>query len=80
MMSKYSVAPGGMSGAEPFIPYPILGGTTSFRLPPTRIPLTPLSQPLMTSPAPSTNWKDFAESNVYPESSCDQMTTVTRKR
>mmetsp|Transcript_4668 Transcript_4668/g.11982 ORF Transcript_4668/g.11982 Transcript_4668/m.11982 type:complete len:273 (+) Transcript_4668:327-1145(+) len=37
----------------PRLPYPRSGGTISVRLPPTRMPCSPLSQPLITSPKPS---------------------------
>ena len=39
--SNTSVEPGGMSGGAPASPYAIDGGNTSFRRPPTFMPLTP---------------------------------------
>lgn len=51
--SKQSVALRGMTPLTPVSPYAMLGGTTSRRLSPTRMPATPLSQPLMTSPTPA---------------------------
>jgi hypothetical protein len=38
-------------------PYPKLGGTINFLFPPTFIPATPSSQPLITLPAPNGNRK-----------------------
>mmetsp|Transcript_4873 Transcript_4873/g.22341 ORF Transcript_4873/g.22341 Transcript_4873/m.22341 type:complete len:364 (-) Transcript_4873:121-1212(-) len=55
--SKMSVALPGMAPFTPFLPYAIAGGMVSRRLSPTRMPATPTSQPLMTSPMPSLNWK-----------------------
>jgi hypothetical protein len=37
----------------PLLPYARLAGIVIRRSPPTDIPATPISQPLMTSPAPS---------------------------
>ena len=51
--SKIKSAFGGMLSPEPRAPYARLGGMTSVRLPPTFMPATPCSQPLMTLPAPS---------------------------
>eukprot|EP00964_Phaeocystis_antarctica_P061686 scaffold36873_cov78-Phaeocystis_antarctica.AAC.16 len=51
--SKRSVALGGISGMLPRLPYAVRGGHTSLRLPPTHIPATPASQPLITLPTPS---------------------------
>mmetsp|Transcript_47201 Transcript_47201/g.75571 ORF Transcript_47201/g.75571 Transcript_47201/m.75571 type:complete len:266 (-) Transcript_47201:1-798(-) len=75
--SKRSVALGGISGGEPFLPYPSLGGMTSLRLPPTLIPAMPLSQPLMTSPAPSVKWNLDAASNSVPSSNVPRYFIVT---
>mmetsp|Transcript_7815 Transcript_7815/g.30932 ORF Transcript_7815/g.30932 Transcript_7815/m.30932 type:complete len:260 (+) Transcript_7815:462-1241(+) len=55
--SKMRVALPGMAPFTPFLPYAIAGGMVSRRLSPTRMPATPTSQPLMTSPMPSLNWK-----------------------
>mmetsp|Transcript_10067 Transcript_10067/g.41552 ORF Transcript_10067/g.41552 Transcript_10067/m.41552 type:complete len:270 (+) Transcript_10067:480-1289(+) len=54
--SKMSVALPGMAPFTPFLPYAMAGGMVSRRLSPTRMPATPTSQPLMTSPMPSLNW------------------------
>jgi len=61
---KWSVAPPGISGGEPRLPYPSVGGQTSVRFPPTRIPLTPWSQPLITSPASIVNVNLEAELQI----------------
>ena len=67
-MLKQSVASPGISGGLPRLPYPSLGGTVSRRRPPTRIPATPVSHPLITSPAPSVKLNLLAESNCDPSS------------
>src|SRR4029078_3232037 len=53
--SKISVAFGGITPPAPRSPYAICGGITSVRCPPTFMPATPSSQPLITRPAPSVN-------------------------
>src|SRR3989338_8470801 len=51
--SKVNVALGGITLPAPRAPYASCGGMVSLRLPPTFIPATPSSQPLMTCPAPT---------------------------
>ena len=48
---------GGILGGDPFAPYASSAGMISSRLPPTLIPTTPWSQPLMTWPSPSVKVK-----------------------
>lgn len=55
LTSKTSVLFAGIPGFLE-LPYAKLAGIVSLRSPPTDIPRTPMSQPLMTSPAPSLNW------------------------
>src|SRR6185503_4899339 len=62
--SKTSVEPGGMSGGAPASPYAIDGGNTSFRRPPTFMPLTPSSHPVITCPAPSVKAKGSPRSRL----------------
>ena len=50
--SKISCEFGGIP-AVPLLPYPSDAGTVMRRSPPADIPATPMSQPLITSPAPS---------------------------
>jgi hypothetical protein len=66
--SNTSQALGGMVPRTPSRPYAMPGGMTSFRLSPTRIPFTPTSQPLITSPTPSRNSNGplpLVESNTW---------------
>lgn len=60
-MSNTRVEFGGITGGEPFEPYAVFAGHTIRRLPPTFIPCTPMSQPLITSCLPNVN------SNPLPE-------------
>src|SRR5262249_52665230 len=54
-ISNFNAAFGGIFSPAPCAPYPIDAGITSCRIPPTRIPFTPSSQPSMTSCSPSVN-------------------------
>ena len=51
-MSKVSCELAGIPGMD-LLPYARFAGTTIRRSPPTDMPATPMSQPLMTSPVPS---------------------------
>lgn len=52
LTSKVKVELPGIPGT-PLLPYARCAGIVNLRSPPTDIPATPMSQPLMTSPAPS---------------------------
>ena len=65
--SNLRVAFRGMSGGAPCAPYAICGGTVNLRLSPTRMPATPLSQPLMTSPVPADQQINLSQLLSYPE-------------
>jgi hypothetical protein len=54
-MSKTRVLLPGIEGGAPLLPYAKLEGIVSLRSPPTCMPATPMSQPLMTSLTPSLN-------------------------
>ena len=58
LMSKTRVLLAGMLG-KLLLPYARFAGMVSLRSPPTDMPATPISQPLMTSPAPSLNENGF---------------------
>jgi hypothetical protein len=51
---------GGRTGTPPW-PYPRCGGTRRSRLPPRLRPVTPASQPLITSPSPATGRRALRE-------------------
>src|SRR5688500_15245645 len=55
--SKINAAFGGITLPAPCAPYAISGGIIKVRCPPTFIPVTPRSQPLITRPAPRRNEK-----------------------
>ena len=69
--TNVNVASPGISGGDPRFPYPSFGGTTSFRRSPTRIPSTPWSHPLITSPAPIVKPNASEASNSVPSDSDD---------
>lgn len=55
--SNTSAELGGMTRPAPCEPYAMEEGMIRVRLPPTFIPITPWSHPLITRPAPSRNEK-----------------------
>ena len=71
LISNVSFELAGMPGRD-FFPYARRAGTTILRSPPTLMPSRPMSQPLMTSPAPSLKEKglpDLLLSKTLPSSS-----------
>src|SRR5262245_36983611 len=66
VMSKTSVAFGGIAGDGLRLPYASSGGMIKRRCPPMRMPGTPRSHPAITWPAPTVNVKPAPVSNCVP--------------